>query len=209
MSGLRKEVSMGFTRELFPEGTHMCLIYDNEEQRKKIIAQFMATGIALGEQVGYFADTTTPQEVKAWMEEMGMKLPEEREDGRFSIFGAESVYCPTGKFVPSEMLAKLGTCYERAVNTGYAGARVSGEMSWALKGIPGSDRLMEYEALINTVSELHPVTPICQYDARLFDGATLLNVLKVHPLMIVQGQIVRNPYYMAPQEFLEEFNSSR
>lgn len=209
MCGFRKEVSMGFTRDLFPEGTHMCLIYDNEEQRKKIISRFMATGIALGEQVGYFADTTTPQEVKAWMEEMGVKLPEETENGRFSIFRAESVYCPTGKFVPSEMLARLGDCYERAVNAGYTGARVSGEMSWALKGIQGSDRLMEYEALINTVGERHPVTPICQYDARRFDGATLLNVLKVHPMMIVQGQIVRNPYYMAPQEFLEEFKSNR
>ena len=209
MSRLRKEVSMGFTRDLFPEGTHMCLIYDNEEQRKKIISQFMATGITLGEQVGYFADTTTLQEVKAWMEEMGLNLPEEKEDGRFSIFRAESVYCPTGAFVPSEMLARLGDCYERAVNAGYAGARVSGEMSWALKGIPGSDRLMEYEALINTVSEIHPVTPICQYDARCFDGATLLNVLKVHPLMIVQGQIVRNPYYMGPRDFLDEFKSNK
>ncbi len=209
MCRLRKEVSMGFTRDLFLEGTHMSLIYDNEEQRKKVISQFMATGITLGEQVGYFADTTPPQEVKAWMEEMGVKLPEERPDGPFSIFRAESVYCPTGEFVPSEMLARLGDCYERAVNAGYAGARASGEMSWALKGIHGSDRLMEYEALINTISEQHPVTPICQYDARRFDGATLLNVLKVHPMMIVQGQIVRNPYYMAPQEFLKEFKSNR
>ena len=68
---------------------------------------------------------------------------------------------------------------------------------------------MEYEALVNTVLDTHPVTPICQYDARRFDGATLLNVLKVHPMMIVQGQIVHNPYYMPPEEFLRDFVPNR
>lgn len=208
MGNLRKEVSMGFTRDLFMEGTHMCLIYDNEEQRRKVISQFLAAGIALGEQVCYFADTTTPHEVKSWLEDMGVKLPEERQDGTFSVSRAENVYCPAGKFEPSEMLGRLKDFYKSAVSAGYAGARGSGEMTWALKGIPGSDRLMEYEALINTINEEYPITPICQYDARRFDGATLLNVLKVHPLMIVQGQIVRNPYYMTPREFLEEFKST-
>ena len=200
---------MGFTRDLFMEGTHMCLIYDNEEHRRKVISQFLATGIALGEQVVYFADTTTPHEVKCWLEDMGVKLPAERQDGPFSVFKAESVYCPAGRFEPSGMLERVKDFYRRAVSSGYAGARASGEMTWALKGLPGSDRLMEYEALINTISEEYPLTPICQYDARRFDGATLLNVLKVHPLMIVQGQIVRNPYYMTPREYFGEVKSTR
>ncbi|MCZ7400963.1 MAG: MEDS domain-containing protein [Candidatus Methanoperedens sp.] len=121
------------------------------------------------------------------------------------MFKAQDVYCPCGKFVPSEMLTRLSGCYDQAIIAGYPGARVSGEMSWALKGIPGSERLMEYEALINTLCDKHPVTPICQYDARRFDGATLLNVLKVHPMMIVQGKIVQNPYFIEPQEFLRDF----
>lgn len=196
---------MGFTRDTFPEGTHMCLIYDNDEQRKKIIAEFLGTGMKLGEQVGYFADTTSEQEVQSWLKEMNVELPPKNGNGTFKVFRAADVYCPADKFDPKQMLSKLGGCYEDAINSGYIGARVSGEMSWALRGIPGSERLMEYESLINTISENHPVTPICQYDARRFDGATLLNVLKVHPLMIVQGQIVRNPYYVLPNEFLAEF----
>jgi hypothetical protein len=42
---------------------------------------------------------------------------------------------------------------------------------------------------------------MCQYDARLFDGATLFKVLQVHPYIIAQGQIVRNPYYIKPEDF--------
>lgn len=208
MKPRREDVQMGFTETPFPEGAHMCLIYDNDEQRDKIISRFLAAGLGRGEQVGYFADRTPPEAVRKWLREAGALIPDDGEDGPFTIYQAEAVYCPSGVFVPAEMLSRVGGCYDRAVNAGYSGARVSGEMSWALRGIPGSDRLMEYEALINTISEEHPVTPICQYDARLFDGATLLNVLKVHPLMIVQGQIVQNPYYVRPEEFLKEFKAA-
>lgn len=205
MTNPRREVHMGFTKDLFPEGTHMCLIYDHDEQRKKIIGQFLAKGVSLAEKVGYFADTTIPTEMETWLKELGIILPQNEKDREFEMLKAEDVYCPSGKFVPSEMIARLSSFYDQAINAGYLGARVSGEMSWALKGIAGSERLMEYEALINTVSVDHPVTPICQYDARRFDGATLLNVLKVHPRMIVQGKIVQNPYYISPEEFFKEF----
>jgi NADH:ubiquinone oxidoreductase subunit B-like Fe-S oxidoreductase len=78
-------------------------------------------------------------------------------------------------------------------------------MTWTLKGIPGSERLLEYEVLLSTVIANFPHSGMCQYDARRFDGATLFNVLKVHPWMIVRGKIVQNPYYISPQEFQTEF----
>jgi hypothetical protein len=78
-------------------------------------------------------------------------------------------------------------------------------MEWALKGIPGSERLIEYEAGINTIVGEHPITALCQYDARLFDGATLFEVLRVHPMMVIRGQVVRNPYYIPPEEYLKRF----
>ena len=135
---------------------------------------------------------------------MGLDLPE--SDG-FSITDAVKTYSPSGNFVPETMLNTLREFYGQAKRSGYPNARVSGEMSWALKGIPGSERLMEYEALVNEVLITHPVTAICQYDANRFSGATILDVLKVHPMMVVHGQIVQNPFYMKPQDFLKDYRS--
>ena len=75
-------------------------------------------------------------------------------------------------------------------------------MGWALEGLPGTERLIEYEARVNTVVAEYPCTACCQYDARRFDGATLFHVLSVHPAMVVHGQVVRNPYYIPPEKFL-------
>ncbi len=195
---------IGFTQGTFPAGTHMCLIYSDESERRKTIGKFLESGLLAGEKVAYFADTLTPAEVRAWLQEMGIALPE--SDG-FAITAAEKTYCASGEFVPAAMLQTLREFYRQAKLEGYPNARVSGEMSWALRDIPGTNRLMEYEALVNDVLVTHPVTAICQYDASRFSGATILNVLKVHPMMVVRGQIVQNPYYMKPQDFLKDYQS--
>jgi len=184
----------------------MCLIYSDEAERRSIISKFLAAGLSAGENVGYFSDMASPQEVRDWLEQMGVGLVAGDADGRLEVSVAEETYCPRGEFVPEEMLDTLRAYYKQTVDRGFPGARVSGEMSWAVKGIPGSDRLMEYEALVNDVLITHPITAICQYDASRFSGAAVLDVLKVHPMMIVHGQIVRNPYYMKPEDFLNGFN---
>lgn len=92
---------------------------------------------------------------------------------------------------------------------GFSGSRACGEMTWVLRGIPGSERLLEYEVGLNMIEDDFPRIGMCQYDARLFDGVTLFKVLQVHPFMVAQGQIVRNPFYMKPEEFLKQLKSGQ
>ena len=209
MNGEGRGVDMGFTQERFPRGIHMCLIFDQEEYRRKIVSEFLAAGLSQGELVRYMTDVNTAQDVLSWLSDIGVELPELRQEGPFLMFSAKDAYCPNGRFDPMEVIDLMKSRYDQAKNLGYPGTRGAGEMSWALKGIPGSDRLIEFEALINAASEKYHFLGICQYDARLFDGATLLNVLKVHPYMIAREQIVRNPFYIRPEEFLKEFASKQ
>lgn len=203
MGATQRMNSMGFTDERFPGDTHMCLIYDDDSERRKVIGRFLDAGLREREKAAYFTDVTAPEEVRAWLAELGTGLPL-RDDsaGQLVITNAVETYCPKGVFVPDEMLQGLRAFHDTACREGYSGSRVSGEMSWALRGIPGSERLMEYEARVNEVLATHPVIAICQYDARRFSGAMIFDVLKVHPMMVVNGTIVRNPYYVLPQELL-------
>lgn len=45
MDNQSRVVDMGFTEELFPEGTHMCMIYDDDEQRREVVSKFLAAGL--------------------------------------------------------------------------------------------------------------------------------------------------------------------
>ena len=206
MKESREKNSIGFTNKHFPESCHVCLIYESEEQRQKIVSEYLAAGIKQGEVVRYFTDKTPPETVRSWLSELGIKLPIDENDESFRITKAENAYCPDGQFKPQNMINESIKRYDKAKEAGFKGSRACGEMSWALKGIPGSDRMLEYEVLLNTVDTTFPHTGMCQYDARLFDGATLFKVLQVHPYIIAQGQVVNNPYYVKPEEFQMEPN---
>jgi len=192
------------TSETFPDCHHVCLIYDNEEQRRKTVSQFLAAGLNRGEIVRYFADTTSAQEIHAWLLDIGVETAQAEEDGTFGIAQAENAYCPSGHFQPREVIENMESRFAMAKKAGYRGSRACGEMSWVFRNIPGSERFLEYEVRINMITESFPFVGMCQYDARLFDGATLFKVLQVHPFMIAQGQIVRNPFYIKPEEFMEK-----
>ena len=193
---MKETVPLGFTGETFPPGIHMCYIYNDEDERRRIIFQFLESGLRNGEKVSYFMDANTADTMKECQSALDVDKLFEEQQGHFSVATTREAYCPTGIFVPDEMLDRLSAFYTRSVTEGYAGARVAGEMSWAVREVPGSFRLMEYEARINTALMHYPVTAICQYDARCFDGRMLRDVLAVHPMIILHGQILKNPYYV-------------
>ena len=199
-----KEVPMGFIDGVFSPGIHMCYIYNDEDERNRIIYRFLESGLQNGENVSYFMDTNTADEMSKRQAALGVDKLHEKQQGRLSVATAQEAYCPTGVFDPDEMLYKLTEFYAQSLDEGYTGARATGEMSWATKGLPGSSRLMEYEARLNSTYIQCPITGICQYDAKRFENATLRDVLGVHPMVIFHGQILRNPYYTKSRWLLKK-----
>ena len=85
---------------------------------------------------------------------------------------------------------------------GYSFYRLVGEMTWALRNVPGVEHLVGYESELNRVTSSYPVIVLCLYDLDRFSGEVVVNVVKTHPQVLVQGILVENPYYIGPDEFL-------
>lgn len=185
----------------FSEGTHVCLVFRNETERRKVVASFVEDGLLHDQRVFYFADRATPHDVMQWLAEQNVAVSgngsRDETSDRFFAERTDTIYHPSGAFVPEQMYERLRTTYNTCVEAGFQGARVTGEMSWALQPIDGRERLMEYEVGVNDVVKTHPVTAMCQYDANRFSGETIFQALRVHPHMIMNGQLVRNPYFVA------------
>jgi hypothetical protein len=179
-----------------PGNCHICLIYDSEEQRDAIVRDYLGAGLRKGELVRYFADGTPPT-VATMLAEHGRTA--DSGDGarvQFRFATAAAAYYPDGRFDPQRQIAGMVRNYDLARDDGFPGVRTTGEMTWALGDVPGSDRLVEYETLINTVRHGFPHHGMCQYDARRFDGATIFQVLRVHPQVVAGGHVVQNPYFV-------------
>jgi len=195
-----RNVSLGFTDEKFPQGIHMCYFYSDEEERRTIIPQFLASGLGAGERTGYFVQHLPASDLLNSLESLGVDVPSKESEGLFSISSTEQTYHPDGYFDPEKMIGNIHAFYADSMEKGFSGARASGEMQWASQDIPGTDRLLEYETKVNIALKKSPLTSICQYNTNLFDGATVMELLRVHPLVVTNGQVMHNPFFSLPED---------
>ncbi len=204
MSRQYRQISLGFSEEKVREGHHIVYIYNDDRERKRTMAKFLQRGLLDNEKVLYLVNDISPEEMRKELMALGVDVDQKQED--FDLTRGHYTHCPGKVFSRDFMLGMVGQYYDDAIEAGYVGARGAGEMSWALmEGCCTIPDLLNYEATLNEILNDHPLTTVCQYDARRFDGALIMDMLSVHPMMIVRGQLVKNPSYVEPQIFLKEY----
>jgi len=50
---------------------------------------------------------------------------------------------------------------------------------------------------------------ICVYDLMRFSGEVIVDVMRTHPLTLIDGILYENPYFVPPEEFVREQQSRR
>lgn len=195
-------ISLGFTNDKTPVGTHICQIFSDDDERGEALLKFLVSGLAAGERAACFSEKMTAQTIRGFFNYHGLSFEHLSGSGAFSLSGTRQAYFQDNRFDPDRMLGVLTRYYEESLTMGFNGARVIGEMLPEVQQLPGGERLLEYESRVSLLLRTHPVTSVCQYDARVFDGTTIMDILTVHPLMVVRGSIVRNPFFIPPEEFL-------
>ena len=202
MSDKLQTISLGFTRQEFPPGVHVCQIFSNDDERQESLLKFILSGLQAGERTCCFSDQISKEAVGEFLGHYGISLSESLNTGTLTLAGTKPTYFQDNRFDPDRMLGMLAQYQEDSVAKGFTAARLIGEMSPEIQQIEGGNRLLEYESRVSLLLRDHPVTTVCQYDARCFDGAVIMDILKVHPFMVIRGSVVRNPFFMSPEEFL-------
>jgi PAS domain S-box-containing protein len=184
-------------------GDHLCCIYETDQEHRSVLAPYMKQGLEQGEKVLYIVDERTSDAILGYLREEGLDVTSYLEKGQLSIVSSTESYLKEEKaFDPDRMIALLREETGRALAEGYSALRVTGEMTWALKGSPGSDRLIEYEAKLNTFFRENKCMAVCQYARHRFGPGQLMDVLKTHPKAVIGTRIYDNFYYIDPEELL-------
>ena len=187
--------------DLLP-GDHLCTIYETEAEHRSVLTDFIRAGLERRERVAYITDARTADDIRSFLREEGLDVARAEADEQLVFLTPEQTYLRESRFDPDAMIALLESETKRALQDGWAALRATGEMTWALREAPGSDRLIEYEARLNDFFEAHASTGLCQYDRRRFGADTLLDVLRTHPIAVIGTDLHQNPYYIPPDEIL-------
>jgi signal transduction histidine kinase len=176
---------------------HVCTLYEQREEEVAIAVSYIRAGLDRDELCVCVVDDGG-ESILDSLVAAGVDADAEMRRGRLAFF--EKPLAQGLRTV--DMLRKIEQFAIESRQAGYAGFRIVGEMSWALDG--DLKALAEFEARLNLnrVWERHACAGLCQFDVRRFKPETLREMIIVHPLVVIGDRICRNPYYVAPEQYL-------
>jgi hypothetical protein len=80
--------------------------------------------------------------------------------------------------------------------------RAAGEMPSVLDNPRGRAEFFRYESLLTDVVATQPQVILCLYDLERFGAEVLMDTLRTHRLVLVDGTVHENPYYIEPGKYV-------
>lgn len=194
-------ISMGRPGVALTPGDHICAFYRGADQRDEILLPFLREGLQLGHRCLAVLDDPDLEQVTKPLS-LAVDVQESLSSGQFDLLTSDEAYLATGEFCLDRMLDFWEGRIGPAVASGrFPLVRAVGEMTWALRDVPGVEDLVRYEARLNRFLPRYPQVILCLYDLERFtDGQLLMEMLRTHPKVLMSGQLLDNPWYVEPDD---------
>jgi hypothetical protein len=199
-------ISMGMPGVNLTPGDHTCAFYRGSRQRGDVLVPFLREGILSGDKcICVMDDPNTEPLVGPLSVELDIESC--LRTGQLELLDTDHAYLPGGCFEVERMIEFWEQGFHAAPDEEeYPYIRASGEMTWALRDVPGVELLVGYEAQLNRFLPKHPqAVLLCLYDLERFtDAQLLMGLLRTHPKVLLSGQVLDNPWYVDPDEYLAD-----
>lgn len=180
------------TAEELGLGDHAAFFFRTNQERLAFVIPYMIRGLRNCERCIYIADENTVPDILARFKEAGIDVGAVTANGALSVVTKHDSYLRHGAFEPERMIDDLDREVRLALQSGFTGLRVTGEMSWALDLPSVLVRLCDYEEKLRRhwPSQL---AGLCQYNELLFSDDVVQRMTGCHSIVVRDGKILRQP----------------
>ncbi len=161
---------------------HAALLCQGPDQWRQVVPRFLAEGLLRGDRCVYISVLHTRRQVLNSLALQGVDAQKCLERGQLHVINWNQHYLHQGAFEPDTAMRRANRAVQRALDEGFEGLTVAGEMCWSCYRPPGHNLIMEYERRINL--ERFPELSLrflCIYDRMLFDPQVLRAARLCHP----------------------------
>jgi hypothetical protein len=180
----------------FQVGDHVCAFYNGGgNSLDDIIVDYVSKGLRAGNKCVCMIDTASS---------VRDRIPSElvSRDGILQFLTEDEAYLPEGYFSKDTFIRKMEATVKEAFSDGYDRFRAVGDVSFIVRNAVDIKTWFAAESELNKIAPQYPHFLFCLYNLDLFDGETVMYVLKTHPRIFVNGLIITNPYYIPTRQFL-------
>jgi len=166
-------------------GTHICQLYQTKEDLTDILVPYFKAGLKSNEFCVWIAsEPLVVQEARAVLNEAIGNLDDYFRKGQIEILDYSECYTRTGIFDVDEMLRYWVEKENLAIDRGFDGLRVTGNLFWLEhKDWPN---LIDYESIIEGVMRRRRMIAICSYSLDQCGVSELVDVVSSHQNVLIQ-----------------------
>ena len=186
---------------------HICAFFNGPEEERRVLRSFVRDGFMGGEKTFHIIDPEQVADHLQWLRDVGINVESAMSSGQLDVRPWGQVYLRQDRFEQDAMLTLVDDVLRENEAAGYPRTRILAHMEWALTDKPGVDDLIEYEARVNHVLSKRPAPVVCAYDLSKFSASVVMDALRTHPMVIVGGLLLDNPFFVPPETLLLEIKS--
>jgi hypothetical protein len=199
---MKKQQAITLCGETLTASVHICAFFDSRDEQYEVLLPWLKEGINGNEEVLTILASDSHEDHCSRLSHAGIQVQEALTKRQLKVVASEDSYLQGGTFAAQRMFSIVEQALIDAQSGPYGNLRACGDMDWALKNLPGTDELIEYEARLNLLTPKHDCSMVCSYDINKFSGGAIADILATHSHVIMNGRIHKNPHYVHPVEFL-------
>lgn len=188
----------------FTHHFHACAFVRSTDEERAVVDPFLVEGMRRGEKAVYIVDPTDRDAHDA-----RLRTDARPSDDLLEVTTWNEAHLKGGSFDQDRMMAALDEMIRDHAATGKPPMRLVGQMGWVFSSPPGIEQLVGYEASVNEVLNRGRTPTVCVYDASRLNGAMMMDLLRAHPLTVMNGVLHENPFYTPAEEMLRDIKQRR
>ena len=186
---------------------HICAFFNGAEEEHRVLRSFVKDGIDAGEKSFHIVDPDQEGNHLQWLRDEGINVEGAMASGQLEVRTWQHAHLQGDHFEKDAMLALVDEVLASNAAAGYPLTRILAHMEWALLDKPGVADLIEYESRVNHVLSKYSAPVICAYDLSKFSARVVMDVLRTHPMAIIGGVLLENPFFVPPDQLLLEIKA--
>lgn len=191
------------------DARHVCAFFHSVDEQYRVLLPFIQAGFECGDRAFHVVDPGLRDEHLRRLTAAGIDVARSEPSGQLKLCDWHEAHVQNGGFDQHRMLAFLEDALKDGAKHGFRVSRSIAQMEWALEDLPGVEDLVEYEARLNYMLPRYNDPIICVYDLNKFGGAIVVDILRTHPMVIIGGTLQENPFFVPPDQFLEQLRERR
>jgi hypothetical protein len=191
------------------QNPHICAFFNDVDEQYRVLSSFIKDGLDRGDRAFHLVDPKLQEDHLRRLGEAGVDVQQAIGTGQLEVRPWEDGPLQGDRFDQDVWLASFEQVLQAGPAAGYAQTRFLAQMEWALVDLPGANDLMEFESRVNLVTVKYEDAVICAYDLSRFGGRVVVDALRTHPVVLMGGLLLENPFFVPPDQFLLEIRDRR